>query len=231
MIDGIDGSGKDTVANAWKAHLSAEGNTIFDLRDYWKKNGTFPDFNELKSYDFIFTAEPTYVGVGKVIREELTRNGTNYPDIAIAQAFSLDRLVHYHKIIIPALLDSKCIIQVRGVSTSLCYQAVSSDLSLELLASLPGNSLALEHRPDHLILMDVTPEVTLRRLSSRSEKDDNAIFEKKDFLLKANAMFKNEAYQSLFSSRGSTIQYLPAEDGIDTMNTKALALLTSIITQ
>ncbi len=230
MIDGIDGSGKDTVANSWKDFLSKEGNALFDLREYWKKNGTYPDFNELKSYDFIFTAEPTYVGVGKVIREELTRNGTNYPDIAIAHAFSLDRLVHYHKIIIPALKEGKCIIQVRGVSTSLCYQAVSSDLSLELIASLPGNSLALEHRPDHLVLMDVTPEITLRRLGMRAEKDDNAIFEKKDFLDKANKMFSNPTYQSLFTSRGSMIHYLPAEGEIDTMNAKAHALLTSLIT-
>lgn len=230
MVDGIDGSGKDTVANAWKDHLAAQGNALFDVRDYWKKNGTYPDFSELKSYDFIFTAEPTYVGIGKVIREELTRKGTHYSELAIAHAFSLDRLVHYEKIIIPALADGKCVIQVRGVSTSLCYQAVSGTLSLNTLAALPGNAVALEHRPDYLVLMDVSSDAIISRLSGRSDKNDNSIFERQDFLEKVTTFFNSPQFQGLFTNRGTVIEKLPAHEDLATMKDKSLHLLTLLLT-
>lgn len=229
MIDGIDGCGKDTVADTWKEQLIKDGNTIFDVRDYWKKNGHYPERSEMKSYDFVFTAEPTYVGVGKVIREELTKQGTNYPDMAIAQAFSLDRLVHYERIVIPALNDGQCVIQVRGVSTSLCYQSLSGTLSLATLASLPGNTLALEHRPDHLVLLPLSAEQALGRLAHRLEKNDNAIFEKQTFLEKAAICYASQQFQELFISRGTQIQQLPADTNLATMKAASLGLLPSLI--
>lgn len=229
MIDGIDGSGKDTVANAWKEHLTKQGNAIFDLREYWKLNGKYPEIDELKSYDFIFTAEPTYTGVGKVIREELTRKGTSYPEIAIAHAFSLDRLVHYERVIIPAVETGKCVIQVRGVSTSLSYQAVSGHISLNDLAALPGNAVALTNRPDYLILMDIKPAEILSRLSARNDKNDNSIFERQDFLEKVSAFFENDQFQKLFTDRGTTIKKLPATDEIDIMKDRSIILFQDLI--
>jgi thymidylate kinase len=73
MIDGIDGSGKSTVVQGWKDYLNSQGNTIFDLKEYWQKEGCYPPYSELRSYDFIISGEPTYVGVGKAIREHLIR--------------------------------------------------------------------------------------------------------------------------------------------------------------
>ena len=75
---------------------------------------------------------------------------------AIAQAYSLDRLILYKKIILPALADEKCVIQDRGVSTSLCYQTLSGQLKLDYLSSLPGNAVALASAPNHLIIIDVS---------------------------------------------------------------------------
>lgn len=229
MIDGIDGSGKSTIVKAWKEYLTKEGNAIFDLREFWLKEGRYPEFHEVKSYDFIFTSEPSYVGIGKVIREELTRNGTNYPERAIAEAFSLDRLVLYEKIILPALRDSKFIIQDRGVSTSLCYQALSGKIGLKVLSELPGNSLALEHAPENLILMKIEPNIALQRLNKRSDKQDDVIFEKIDFQTKAAELFYSKEFSSLFTAHGTNVIYLPGVDGIDIMKTKATELLQSIL--
>ena len=137
MLDGIDGSGKSTILQAWKEDLAAQGNGIFDLKNYWQTAGRYPELSEMKAYDFIFSCEPTYTGVGSVIRDELVRR-PGYPPQAIAHAFSLDRLVLYTKIIIPLLKEGKCVIQDRGVSSSLAYQSLQSeDLSFEKLAALP----------------------------------------------------------------------------------------------
>ena len=229
MIDGIDGSGKSSIIKAWKEYLTEESNAIFDLRDHWLTEKNYPEFHEIKPYDFIFTSEPSYVGIGKVIREELTRNGTNYPERAIAEAFSLDRLVLYEKIILPALRDSKVVIQDRGVSTSLCYQALSGNLGLKMLCDLPGNKLALEHSPEHLIILQIEPKNALARLGKRSDKQDNVIFEKIDFQTKAAKLFYSDEFKGLFAAHGTTVHYLPAEDGIDIMKAKAVKLIKELL--
>lgn len=229
MIDGLDGSGKSTAISAWKKYLSNQGNAILDLKKYLKENDRYPQPHEL-GYDFIFSAEPTYTGIGKVIREELINQEKNYPAQAIAQAYSLDRLILYSKIIIPLLNDGKCVIQDRGVSSSLVYQSVqNSALTLENLSNLSGNQLALQHRPDHLIILKIKPETAIDRLSGRLEKQDNVIFEKLDFLKKIALQFESPEYQKIFTDRGTQIHYLSGEEKIDIMNEQAVNLLKTIL--
>lgn len=230
MIDGLDGSGKSTVLNVWKNYLKNQGNAIFDLKNYWQTAHSYPEITEMKSYDFILSAEPTYIGVGQIIREELIKTGNNYPTAAIAQAFSLDRLILYHKIIIPLLKQEKCVIQDRGVSSSLAYQSSQQNgLSLESLSILPGNQLSIEHRPDYLVIMDTEPETCIQRLNTRAEKHDDAIFEKLDFLKKLQIQFKNPAYQKIFTDHGGKIVYLNGNENIDIMKQEAVKLLQTII--
>jgi dTMP kinase len=230
MLDGIDGSGKSTVLNAWKDELSSGGNAIFDLKNYWQTTGRYPELSELKSYDFIFSCEPTYTGVGQVIRDELVRHD-GYPPQAVAEAFSLDRLVLYTKIIIPLLKENKCVIQDRGVSSSLAYQSMQSDeLTFDKLAQLPGNKLALEHRPDYLVLLDLSPEEAVQRLNSRSDKKDNAIFEHLEFLQKLSKQYQSEGFQNIFTEAGAKIKQLPTNVKIDIMKEQAVILLRRILT-
>jgi dTMP kinase len=229
MIDGIDGSGKSTIVKAWKEYLTKEANALFDMREFWLKEGRYPTFHEVKPYDFIFTSEPTYVGIGKVLREELINKDLHYPEKAIAHAFSLDRIVLYNKIIIPALKDSKIIISDRGVSTSLCYQSLSGNISTKELCEMVGNSLALEHAPEHLIIVKIDAKDALSRLSKRNEKQDNAVFENLDFQSKAAELFYSEEFKELFAAHGTQVHYLPGNLEIDIMKAKATELLKSIL--
>lgn len=228
MLDGIDGSGKSTVIEAWKTYLTSQGNTIFDLREYWKQNGKHPSFAELKSYDFIFSAEPTYVGVGKVIREELIRKGTGYPPLAIAEAYSLDRLILYHNVIVPALQAGKWVIQDRGVSTSLCYQVLGG-LDEQVVRDLPGNAFALTHRPDHLIILTVPPTIAIERLAARADKQDNVIFEQLEFQTQAAERFVSPSYQRVFTEAGTVVGYLSGAEKADIMQKEAVELLQRLL--
>lgn len=230
MLDAIDGGGKGTVINAWKEYITSLGNPIFDLKDYWEQNKQYPEINELRSYDFVFTAEPTYAGIGQVIREELIRTGTDYSPEAVAQAYSLDRLVLYKKIILPLLAQDKFIIQDRGFSTSLAYQnAQTPELTFEKLLAMPGNALALKNRPDYLILLTTEPEEAMRRLDARGDKKDNVIFENLDFQKKTAATFMSPGYQEIFTQAGTKIIYLSTMGEIDIIKQKAKDLLASII--
>jgi len=230
MIDGIDGSGKSTVISAWKKYLVDQGNAIFDLKNYFQTNDRYPELHEIKNYDFIFSAEPTFTGIGKVIREELINKKNNYSAEAIAQAYSLDRLILYTKIIIPLLKDGKCVIQDRGVSTSLAYQPIQDpQLTIDNISKLSGNKLSLQNRPDHLILLTVSPEKAMSRLTGRLEKQDNVIFEKLDLLKNIARQYDSAEFKNIFKEHGTQIHYLSGEEKIDIMNKQAVDLLKNIL--
>ena len=233
MIDGIDGSGKSSVVSAWKEYLTDQGKTIFDLKEYQKKFDRYPDYHEVKSHDFIFSHEPSSAGIGKVIREEFIRNNAGYPAYAIAEAYALDRFVLYKKIIVPALKDNKCVISDRAVCTSLCYQHIldPKNLTFDVIAKIPGNAFTLEYPPEHLILMDIDPKIALERLGNRVNKNDNAIFEKLDFLKKADVTYRSEEYCNIFKKLGAKIHYLSGTSSKDTMKSKGVELLKEILSK
>jgi len=230
MVDSIDGGGKSTILDTWKQTLATQGNAVFDLKKYMQEMGRYPELSELNGYDFIFSAEPTYIGIGAVIRQELIKNGTNYPVEAIAQAYSLDRLILYQKIHLPLLKNGKCIIQDRGVSTSLVYQSLSDpEFTMEKIASLPGNKLALANRPDYLILVQTDPEEAARRLGLRTGKKDDVIFENIPFLKKSTNQFFYNELKNLFEKYGTRVINLMENEKIDIMRQEANKLLEKIL--
>lgn len=230
MLDGIDGCGKSTIIHAWKDYLTAQGNAVFDLKKYWQETGRYPELSELKSYPFVFSCEPTHTGIGQVIREELVKNDKSYPAGAIAEAFSLDRLILYNKIIIPLLQNNICIIQDRGISSSLAYQSIQSkDLNLKTVASLIGNKLALKHCPNYLVLLNLPPKEAIKRLGGRNNKQDDSIFERLDFLKKLHKQFHSTEFQNIFIKRGTKIHLLPTNVKIDIMKQQAINWLEKIL--
>jgi len=212
IVDGLDGSGKSTIVNALAEHLKKQGKKVFELKDYWKTSASLPQPEELYEYDAIISAEPTFSLIGKAIREEIIRdNKRDYSALTTATAYSLDRLILYRRVIIPLLEQGKTIIQDRSVTTSIVYQPIQAEpLSLKKLLKLEGNALALQHRPDLLIIANVKAEACIQRLGGRAEKKDNVIFENLGFQKKAYKRFRSKWFRKLFEERGSRVVYLDA---------------------
>lgn len=212
MIDGIDGSGKTTITHYWKKYLESLGKRVFDLKSYWKEHDRHPTFEEVREYDVLLSAEMSYTGIGKVLREELINKANNYPPLAIAEAYALDRLIIYTKLLIPFLKLGKLVISDRGVSTSLAYQSsMSPELTFEVLSGIPGNALALQYAPDYLIIVKVNPEVALARLNSRPDKNDAAIFEHLEVMKRNTAAFNSAKYHTFFTEHGTKMSELLGE--------------------
>lgn len=233
MIDGIDGSGKDTILDAWVAHLEAQGKKIFHLKQWWKERHAHPEPEDLTGYDVLTSAEPTYVWMGAAIREEFIRaSKRKYSAKAIASAFSLDRLVLYKRVILPAQKQGMLILQSRGVSTTLAYQTAQEDpeVTPKYIMKLRGNAFALKHAPDVLFIADLDPIIAVQRLAARCEKQDQSIFEKQAFLEKLRANFKANWYRQIFESRGTKVVYFPTDDSLDTMRQKAVEELKGLLT-
>ncbi len=230
MVDGIDGSGKSTIVETWKEYLVSEGNPVFDLKKYWKEKSLAPTLDELRGYDFIISGEPTYVGVGAAIRQELIRAGTNYSGRSIAEAYALDRLILYHTLLIPLLKEGKCVIQDRGVSTSFAYQPVADpNITAEFLATLEGNQLALQFRPDYLVLLQASATVAMARLAQRADKQDNVIFEQLAFEERLAERFATSSYRAVFTARGTVIKELPGDAELAILKAQALQLLKNLL--
>jgi dTMP kinase len=219
MVDGVDGSGKGVIIDTMASWAKKNNLKIFDLKKYWENNFDFPSEKDLEEYDCIVSIEPTFSMVGRAIREEIIRdNGRDYSAKAIAQAFSLDRDILYRKIVIPAIKQGKIIFQERGVPTSIIYQPLQKNsITIEEVVELPGNKLALEYRPDLLIISLTSPKEAIKRLEKR-EKKDEAIFEKLEFLRKTAKGYNSEWFKKIFEEKGASIHYLKTnKDVYDTM--------------
>lgn len=205
MIDGLDGSGKGVAIDSLKEYSLSKGMKVLDLREYWKKQEGFPDISE---YDVIVSAEPTFTNIGKKIRQEMIKNGSNYNAKEIAKAYSDDRYELYKKIILPAIESGKNVFQERGVITSLAYQPLmENSYTIDEIIELEGNRFCLEHAPDLLVITVVNPEVVIERLSKR-EKQDNAMFEELEFQKRLEKVYESKWIKELFESKGSKVVYL-----------------------
>lgn len=155
---GVDGSGKDT-----------------QLRRLDKALTFFPKVNVLKP----FTKEPTDGPIGRRIRDILGnrdsefRLGHNLTDSEFQRFFILDRIDHYKRVIIPALMAGVNVICGRGMESAIVYggntisefQAIIA-MHEEMFAEA-GVPLIW---PDLTVIYDVLPETAMRRMEKK-EKD------------------------------------------------------------
>jgi dTMP kinase len=225
IVDGIDGSGKGIIVKALADWALTKKMKIFDLKEYCKTKHTFPESEEIAKYDVLISAEPTFSMVGQAIREEIVRdNDRHYSAWTTAEAFSLDREILYRRVIIPALKQGKIVFQERGVTTSMIYQPVQKEpLKMKKILELSGNKLALEYRPDLLIITLVDPKEAVRRLAERDKKD-NTIFEKLPFLEKLAKRFAAPWLRDLMEARGSKFVYLKTDKTVYDTIAEAVAI-------
>ena len=229
IVDGIDGSGKSVLVKGLAEHFSSDGLEVFDLSRYCKEHNDFPEPEALWGYDVILSNEPTNTWTGKAIREEITKdNGRHYSAVQTAAAFSLDRHVLYNRIILPCLEAGKTVINDRSVTTSIVYQPIQAEpLTLRKVLSLEGNALALENRPDLLLIGYVPIPVALERARTRS-KQDGSIFEKEAFLRKADRRFRSAWFRKLFEERGSKVHYIDMNRTIEEEVSEAYSIYKSL---
>jgi thymidylate kinase len=221
LLDGLDGIGKGVYLDAMKAEAAKQGKKILDLHDYWKQHGKHPSKDHFQEYDLILSSEPTYVGWGKKIREELIRAGTQHSAREIAEAYAADRKELYQQVIIPALQAGIAIIQSRSVTTSLVYQPLDAkrkgeSLSIEDVKALEGNAFCLrkEVLPDQIIIPQVSDaKEVIKRLAAR-EKKDNATFETYEFQLEVKQAFESDWFKNFFEEQGTKVIYADAETSV-----------------
>jgi dTMP kinase len=137
-VEGIDGSGKTTVANAVAERLRREGFAV------------------------VVTAEPGGTPLGERLRQLLLHEK---PLSAWAEAFLFlaARAEHVAQVIRPALREGTIVLCDRFADSTIAYQGFGRGLPVDELRRL--NEVATGGLHPHLtILLDVNPEIGLQRV-------------------------------------------------------------------
>jgi len=138
VLEGIDGSGKDT-------HLKFLAKELREL-----------------GYTVVETAEPSRDRVGTFLKRYAKGNEKRLPAESEALLYASDRFDHVKNVITPALLRDQIVISARYYYSSMAYQgAVGVDL--DWIKEM--NRFAL--KPDLAVLLDILPEYSLHRLKRR----------------------------------------------------------------
>lgn len=143
VIEGLDGSGKTTQAKLLVAKLR-------------------------RSYNAVYTAEPSKGKIGKFIRSSILYGDKRFPMAVEALLFAADRLEHVQNEVLPALSEGYVVVSDRYVYSSLAYQG-SAGLSLDWIEAV--NSYA--PKPDLALFIDVDPEAVEARLKRRKSVMEN----------------------------------------------------------
>lgn len=229
MVDGIDGSGKQTIVQAMACELQRRGQSVFNIGEWSKARGCLPEPSEFAAAHVIIGVEPSYAWTGAAIRQEMIRADRAYHPRDIAAAFAQDRLVLYRRCYLPALAAGKTIIAERGLSSSLVYQpAMDPTISIEELLSLTGNALAMDHAPNHLIIAILEPKTALARLAQRNEKKDESIFEREPFLRQLDERYRSAWFRELFMNRGTIIHEINTAGSFEEVEKTTLSVLSQI---
>jgi len=159
-IEGIDGAGKTTQSKILVDRLTKEGYPVIGLH------------------------EPTGGRWGRKIKE-LAKNGRHKtkPETEV-ELFYLDRLEDVKKNITPALKSKKIVIMDRFYFSSAAYQGARG-LSPD---SIEKKNMKIAPIPSITIILDLEPEVALKRIRDKRNEMPNH-FERKKYLEKVRRIF------------------------------------------
>lgn len=160
-LEGIDGSGKSTVA------------------------GKLQENPAIKAFEPVFTREPTRGTLtGNAVEKAIQSNTDQLAELFL---FTADHAEHLAKIVKPALENGKVVISDRYSDSRYAYQGITLKTHLENPLEWVKNL----HRdwtivPDVTFLFDIRPEVSIQRCGKRGEQSK---FEKIEFLRRVREIF------------------------------------------
>jgi thymidylate kinase len=217
VVDGLDGVGKGVFLDTFVEEARKKGKRVYDVHEFWKEHDFHPPSEEIiGNYDLVLTSEPTFVGIGRYIREELTaKNNRRYTPEAVANAYALDRMILYQQLIIPLLEAGIDIYQSRSFSTSIVYQRQSAldegrEFDVGEILAIPGNAFCYQIPINFLIIPTIhDPAEAVRRANAR-EKEDNCRFENLGFQLRIKEHYESPEFREVFERKGTEVIYLDA---------------------
>ena len=146
-FEGIDGSGKSTQTKLLAARLQDEG------------------------YDIILTREPGGSEGAEEIRDLVLQGATDrWSAETEILLFTAARRDHIERTILPSLAQGKIVICDRFADSTRMYQGISRGNLRALVDQL--HHLMIPYDPDITILIDMDPEIGLKRAKARATSEE-----------------------------------------------------------
>lgn len=147
-VEGGEGSGKSTLIQRLKDHLSGQGAEV------------------------IVTREPGGTPLGEAIRQLLLHSHSSMAIGPMAELllFLAARAQHLEELIRPCLKLGKTVICDRFNDSTIAYQGTARNLNLQEVAAL-CEKICEGTQPHVTLLLDIDPRLGLKRASSRSTSD------------------------------------------------------------
>ena len=144
-VEGIEGCGKSTLVNGLDQHLQE------------------------RNIDYVITKEPGSTSIGKILRSILLDKKQQISPLTELLLMFSDRLDHLDKVIKPSLEAGKIVITDRYIDSTYAYQGAGRGIPKKIIDNLVSQTEIM--LPDRTILLDLSPEVGLKRASTRNELD------------------------------------------------------------
>ncbi len=184
-FEGIDGSGKSTQIQK------------------------LAEFLEARDFDIVITREPGGSTGGEEIRNLLLQGNVDRwsPETEIL-LFTAARRDHLERIILPALEGGKIVICDRFTDSTRMYQGMRGVNLRNLVDTL--NEKVIKFDPDLTIVIDINPEISLKRAKSRKTVEER--FE--DFGVDLQ-MKMRKGFLELAKEFGNRIEVVNGQQSID----------------
>jgi dTMP kinase len=194
-FEGIDGSGKSTQ--------------IQKLAEFLKAH----------DFDIVITREPGGSIGGEEIRNLLLQGSVDRwsPETEIL-LFTAARRDHLERIILPALEEGKIVICDRFTDSTRMYQGIRGVNLRNLVDTL--NEKVIKFDPDLTILIDINPEISLKRAKSRQTVEER--FE--DFGVDLQ-MKMRKGFLELAKEFGNRIEVVNGQQSIDKLAQEICSLI------
>ncbi len=126
---------------------------------------------EAANIPYIVTREPGGTAVAELIRQLLLQKRDEHIcELTELLLIFAARAQHIHHVIAPALQDGKWVVCDRFTDATYAYQGGGRGLSMSTIATLEA-MVQGELRPDITYILDLAPEIGLRRARERGELD------------------------------------------------------------
>jgi dTMP kinase len=158
-VEGIEGAGKSTQMDVLRRFLDAKGIPV------------------------VMTREPGGTPLGEAVRALLLNpeNGGMAADAELLLVFAA-RAEHLHKVVSPALESGNWVLSDRFTDATYAYQGGGRGIAQTRIAALE-QWVQGDLRPDLTLLLDVTVEIGMARITARGqpdrfEREDGAFFQR-----------------------------------------------------
>lgn len=199
-LEGIDGSGKTTIAKIIKDKLTQKG------------------------LDVLLTREPGGETISEKIRDLiLDPENENMTPWTEALLYIASRKQHLDKVIIPALRNGTVVISDRFMDSTTVYQGFARRLGITDIDEVQ-NIVIGSAKPDLTLFFDISPAEAKERMQNRTRKADRMDRESDDFYEKVY-----EGYRMLINENSNRIKVIDARKEIDVISRQAMYLIEELL--